>query len=79
MDNRILCSGMRDKKNRKIYEHDIVKAYERSMDTWTTNEVVFEYGCFRLRQENRVDSLLCGYMPEQLEVVESQSKEETFF
>ncbi|MDO4345728.1 MAG: YopX family protein [Eubacteriales bacterium] len=45
-----LCryTGMKDRSGQRIWEHDIVKAYEVSSREWMTNEVVFEYGCFRL-------------------------------
>lgn len=69
MENQRICSGIRDRNGKDILEHDIVRAYEQSQREWTVNEVVFEYGCFKLRQQNRVDALLCNYLPEQLEVI----------
>lgn len=69
MKGKRVCSGMRDKNGKDIFIHDIVRAYEQSQREWTVNEVVFEYGCFRLRQQNRVDALLCDYLREHLEVI----------
>lgn len=69
MENQRISSGMRDRMGKEIFTYDIVRAYEMSQREWTVNEVVFEYGCFRLRQENRVDAFLCSYLSEHLEVI----------
>lgn len=64
-----LYTGFTDKNGRKIWEHDLVKAYETSSREWMVNEVLFEYGCFKLTKENHCDALLCKYMAKDLEVV----------
>ena len=69
MENQRISSGMRDRMGKEIFTYDIVRAYEMRQREWTVNEVVFEYGCFRLRQENRVDAFLCSYLSEHLEVI----------
>ena len=69
MENQRISSGMRDRTGKEIFTHDIVSAYEMSQREWRVNEVVFEYGCFKLRQENLVDAFLCSYLPEHLEVI----------
>lgn len=60
---------MRDRAGKDIFSHDIVRAYEQSQREWAVNEVVFEYGCFKLRQADRVDALLCSYLPQYLQVI----------
>lgn len=61
-------TGMSDRNGRKIWEHDFVKAYEASSREWMINEVVFEYGCFKLAKEQYCDSCLSGYMSKNMEV-----------
>lgn len=62
-------TGMIDRYGKRIWEHDIVKAYERSSKEWMMNEAVFSYGCFKLIKEEYCDSLLCRYMSKHLEVI----------
>lgn len=72
MKRERLCSGMRDRDGKEIFTQDTVRAYELSQREWSLNEVVFEYGCFKLRQNNRVDALLCSYRSEYLQVTEGK-------
>ncbi|MDO5337530.1 MAG: YopX family protein [Eubacteriales bacterium] len=65
-----LCrySGFADKHGKRIWEHDLVRAYEISSKEWMINEAVYSYGCFKLVKEGYCDALLCRYMPQYLEV-----------
>lgn len=70
VDERTICryAGMADKNGKKIFEHDYVRVYEPSVSEYQKNEVIFEYGCFKIRQENRVDAVLFHYKPEWVEI-----------
>lgn len=61
-------TGMKDRNGKKIWEHDMVRANERSWGEWMDNEVVYRFGCIRLFKEGYCDALLCRYMAKDLEV-----------
>lgn len=66
-----LCqyTGFKDAHDRRIWEHDLVKAYEITSDEWMVNEVVFQSGCFQLAAEGYCSALLWKYPPERLKII----------
>lgn len=71
VDPETLCqyTGLTDKNGKKIWENDIVDAYEEYTAEVSKNVVKFKDGCFKLFEKDNLIIHLDGYNESELEAV----------
>ena len=71
VDQSTICqyTGLTDKNGKKIWENDIVDAYEEYTAEVSKNVVKFKDGCFKLFEKDNLIIHLDGYNESELEAV----------